>query len=287
MLKLTTYFLVGLVLFLTACNKGQEEKVTSKGMKYTIVDSKDGRQPRVGEWVILHFTLKDDKDSVLRSTYKDGLPAWQLIQDTALVGNKNSFVEMISALHLGDSVHIKLDTEGFFKHVIGGKMPERADTINVFYALKVADILSTEEFDKFRIEQVSKRDDKEINDFVTRNNIKAEKDTTGLQYLVYNQTGKQKPTVNDCVEIKYRGRFFQNGRVFESNVITMPLGDMIDGWKVGIPKLGEGDSATLFIPSRLGYGTRGQGRIPPDAILVFDVTLLGVKKYDATTGECK
>ena len=287
MLKSATYLLVCLALLMVSCKPGQEEKVTSKGMKYTIVDSKNGRQPKIGEWVILEFNLKNDKDSVLRSTYTDGMPAWQLIQDTTLTGNKNSFIEMISQLHKDDSVIVKLDTEGFFKHVIGGRMPERADTVNVIYEIKVTDILSTEEFEKFRAEKVNARDDKEIRAFVAKNNIKAEKDTTGLQVLYYNRTGKKKPTVDDCVEIKYRGRFFQNGQIFESNVITVPLGDMIGGWQVGIPKLGEGDSATLFIPSRLAYSSRGQGRIPPDAILVFDVTLLSVKEYDPQTGVCK
>ena len=40
--------------------------------------------------------------------------------------------------------------------------------------------------------------------------------------------------------------------------------------------LGIGDSATFYIPSSLAYGPQGsQGVIPPDAILIFDVELLG------------
>ena len=50
-----------------------------------------------------------------------------------------------------------------------------------------------------------------------------------------------------------------------------------------------GDSATFYIPSKLAYGPQGYpGAIPPDAVLIFNVTLLDVKdEYDGSTRSCK
>ena len=53
---------------------------------------------------------------------------------------------------------------------------------------------------------------------------------------------------------------------------------MIRGWDEGIMLLNEGSKATLYIPSGLGYGTRGSGKvIPPNSPLIFEVELVEIK----------
>jgi FKBP-type peptidyl-prolyl cis-trans isomerase FkpA len=285
MRKLSLLFIAAM-LTLAACNS-QREEVTSRGMKYTVVKTGDGRQPKTGEWVVFDFVLKNDKDSVLRSTYTEQMPAANFVQDTMMIGYHGAIPEMLSQVKVGDSIHLKLTMDEFFKYVAGGRAPTKADSSSLFYAIKIQDVKTATEFDSYRYEVVTKRDDKTIQDYLKTNNINAEQDTSGLRYVIHNQTGNKKPAVTDCIEIKYDGRMLQNGRSFDAGTITMPLSNMIYGWQIGIPKLSEGDSATLYVPSRLGYGPRGQGRIPPDAILVFDVTLLHVKEYDQQTNSCK
>jgi FKBP-type peptidyl-prolyl cis-trans isomerase len=54
---------------------------------------------------------------------------------------------------------------------------------------------------------------------------------------------------------------------------------VIRGWTEGLSLLGEGGKATLYIPSDLAYGERGNRAIAPNSVLIFDVEVLKVGKY--------
>lgn len=72
------------------------------------------------------------------------------------------------------------------------------------------------------------------------------------------------------------------GTKFDSSVdrgepFSFPLGAgyVIRGWDEGVAQMKVGQKIRLYIPSALGYGTRGAGRlIPPNADLIFDIELL-------------
>jgi peptidylprolyl isomerase len=111
---------------------------------------------------------------------------------------------------------------------------------------------------------------------------------SGLEYRdVVVGTGVQPAPGQICI-VHYTGWLWQNGRKgtkFDSSVdrgqpIEFPLGAgmVIKGWDEGVETMKVGGKRTLRIPSPLGYGTGGAGgAIPPNATLLFEVELLGVK----------
>lgn len=58
---------------------------------------------------------------------------------------------------------------------------------------------------------------------------------------------------------------------------TLGAGMVIGGWDEGVQGMKVGGTRLLVIPPELGYGARGAGGvIPPNAVLQFEVELLGV-----------
>lgn len=88
----------------------------------------------------------------------------------------------------------------------------------------------------------------------------------------------------DTVTVNYTGALASNGTIFESSfdsgqTPTFGLDQVIKGWTQGIPGMKEGGTRRLLIPSALAYGASGAGSsIPPNADLVFDVTLIKISK---------
>eukprot|EP01037_Dinobryon_pediforme_P013691 gene13691-13807_t len=98
-------------------------------------------------------------------------------------------------------------------------------------------------------------------------------------------------TAGHQVTVHYTGWLFDaaapdnKGKKFDSSrdrgdpfVFPLGAGRVIAGWDQGVAGMKVGGQRTLTIPPELGYGARGAGAvIPPNATLVFDVELLGVK----------
>jgi FKBP-type peptidyl-prolyl cis-trans isomerase len=86
----------------------------------------------------------------------------------------------------------------------------------------------------------------------------------------------------DTVVVHYTGTLL-DGTKFDSSKdhgqpFTTPIpGRVIQGWNKGIPGMKVGGKRKLTIPPSLGYGAQGQGKIPPNSTLVFEIELLEIK----------
>jgi len=111
---------------------------------------------------------------------------------------------------------------------------------------------------------------------------------SGLQYKVIatGDLAGPNPTLHETCKCHYTGALV-DGTVFDSSrergkpAHFAPYG-VISGWTEALQLMRPGDRWQLFIPARLGYGSRGAGRkIPGGATLVFDLELLAIEEGGA------
>lgn len=105
---------------------------------------------------------------------------------------------------------------------------------------------------------------------------------SGLVIEMVREGKGAQPSASSTVRVHYRG-LFPDGREFDSShkrgePIEFPLGGVIKCWTEGVAMMKVGGAARLTCPSSIAYGARGAGGvIPPNATLVFEVELLGVR----------
>jgi peptidylprolyl isomerase len=111
---------------------------------------------------------------------------------------------------------------------------------------------------------------------------------SGLQIIDSKVGTGASPTPGQTCVMHYTGWLYENGqkgKKFDSSVdrnepFEFKIGQrqVIAGWDEGVGSMKVGGKRTLIIPPALGYGAQGAGGvIPPNATLMFDVELLGVK----------
>jgi FKBP-type peptidyl-prolyl cis-trans isomerase FklB len=106
---------------------------------------------------------------------------------------------------------------------------------------------------------------------------------SGLQYKILAAGDKKAPTIGptDTVTVDYRGKLM-DGTEFDSSYATgmpasFPVNGVIKGWQEALVLMKPGAKWQLFIPPELAYGTRGQQKIPPNSLLIFEVNVISAE----------
>ena len=128
-------------------------------------------------------------------------------------------------------------------------------------------------------------DDNTLRDFFAKNNIKAQKTSSGLYYTITKEGEGNQIVAGDTVSVNYTGKLI-DGKIFDSNIdssahpepltIEIGKGRVVKGMDEGILLLKKGSKATIFLPSILAYGIKEHGNVPANSILTFDLEITGV-----------
>jgi peptidylprolyl isomerase len=108
---------------------------------------------------------------------------------------------------------------------------------------------------------------------------------SGLKYIELKPGNGAEVKRGDTAVVHYTG-WLTNGKKFDSSLdrnrpfeFKVGAGEVIKGWDEGVAGMKAGGKRKLIIPSKLGYGERGagDGLIPPNAELIFEVELIRIK----------
>jgi FKBP-type peptidyl-prolyl cis-trans isomerase len=312
--RILTIALIGAAIIgNTGCNKGGDFKKTH-GLEYKVVKAGTGRMAKLGDVVEFHIianvdtldpTTKKTNSLEVGNTYKQGRAAMTRVQEIKQSGQFQSLFPMLKA---GDSaiVHISCDT------LLQSIPPEQRMRVpswlkagnRIVINLKMVSVMSEDEAKKAqqaeqqkmqdeakaKAEQQMPIDDKILQDYFAKNNIKAQKTASGLYYTIQKPGSGEQIAANQTVSVKYTGKTL-DGKAFDSNIdttvghhgtdpLTFPVGQgqMIPGMDEGVALLKKGSKATFYMPSPLAYGEHSPSpNIAPNSILVFDVEVTDVK----------
>jgi FKBP-type peptidyl-prolyl cis-trans isomerase len=271
-------------------SKGPKFSTTANGLQYALIIDKPGTNtPKLGDQIEMHISTSVG-DSVIYDSRKlnDNKPVPFTLQAASFKGD---LTEGFMLMTPGDSGVFKVSVDSLKKNG-APQIPFAKDGDMVIYKVNMVSVKSQQLLEKERAENAAKRgtqDAKDLASYFAKNNIQnPQKTASGLHYVVTKPGAGEKPKVGQNVTVNYTGKTL-NGNVFDSNVdpkfghvqpfsFALGKGQVIRGWDEGIALIEKGAKATLFIPSTLAYGERGQGQdIPPNSILIFDVEVVDFK----------
>jgi FKBP-type peptidyl-prolyl cis-trans isomerase len=145
-------------------------------------------------------------------------------------------------------------------------------------------IAGAEKFFAERVAGKSKRWAAQNEAFLAK--VDADKDVvkspSGLRYKIVTPGTDPKPVASSTVKCRYTGKLV-DGKVFDSTAnrgnepAEFGLGQVIPAWTEGVQKIGKGGKIVIYAPAALGYGKEGQGPIPGESVLEFEVELVEFK----------
>lgn len=117
-----------------------------------------------------------------------------------------------------------------------------------------------------------------VKDYLTSHSITATQHCSGMFYTIDSTGTGTAPTVCNTIAFSYEGKL-TNGSTFDKSTqpVVAALSQLIRGFQNGVPLIKTGGRIHLYIPPSLGYGSSSQSGIPPNSVLIFDVTLVGVQ----------
>ena len=304
-----TFCLVAATFLLIAsgCNE-QKFKKDKDGTEYKIIRNDNGKKAVAGDWMQMNVLVKY-KDSVLFSSLESSQPRFVPFDTVQLP-------PYFKDVNEGDSLVIRQSTDSIMKYGQGQPFMQKGEYI--YQTFKFAKLFSSKAAadsaakpyeasakkitSKKAVEQIEKEisssdslvkaDDKIIQDYMAKNNLKGNKTQWGT-YVVIDSAGTG-PMIgeNDVAVVNYTGRTFDDS-TFDSNTNpkfahSEPLYVDMSGWRVmpgwidGLKLMQKGSKGKIIVPSYLAYGKSGRApKIGPDQNLVFDIKVTDIVDQDA------
>jgi FKBP-type peptidyl-prolyl cis-trans isomerase len=283
MKKIPLFAFVSMILLAAVSCTSQEFKKTKSGILYKIISDKKNPVVKKGEFIKVHFVQKV-RDSVLYSS-EGGMPVYIQVDSARPV---YSPTEVFPLLRKGDSA-IVVELADTLQKRFGGQLPpfiHKKDRLTI--AFKVLDVFQTAEEktadNEKELTAEKQREISEVESYLAKNNIKAEKTEKGTYVVIQAEGDGAKVDSGKQVSVRYTGKLLPSGKEFESNMkgpgdplkFVVGSGSIIQGWDDGLRKFKKGGKGTLYVPAYLAYNQQPGPGHKPFENLIFDVEIADV-----------
>lgn len=251
-------------------------QTTENGVKYVVIEKGDGESgyPSPADTVTVHYAGRLVSDgSEFDSSYERGEPtSFRLNQ--VIPG----WTEGLQKMQIGDQFMFFIPSDlGYGPMGAGnGEIPPDADLMFRVELLDIEEAIVPDE-DAWAKVSPWPTDSNEI--------IRT---PTGLEYFIIDsgEPNALSPGPTDYAVVHFEGRL-DDGLVADSTFIDQnprifPIEQLVPGWSEMLQAMHKGDHWIIRVPPHLMYGEEGYGRIPPNAVVRFEVHLEEVIPVEAT-----
>ncbi len=293
MKTISSYLWVSLVLLGAVSCTNSDFKKTKSGLLYKIYSDGKGPTAKKGEFLKGQVSEKL-RDSVLFSSY-GSIPFYVRVDSAT---PSYSPTEIFGMLRKGDSAVVVLLADTI-QRKSGGHMPDfmkKKDKIIVTF--KITDIFaSQDQLMADRASELEKEKDKEVKDveaYLAKNNIQAQKSALGAYYVVETPGNGPKVDSGKQVSVRYTGKLFPSGKVFQSNMegpgnspfkFVVGAHQIIPGWDDALRNFHQGGKGTLYIPAYLAYNDQKGPGGKQFEDLIFDIVVDTVRDAPPTPAQ--
>jgi peptidylprolyl isomerase len=252
--------LVVLVLALTDDGDGSgETSVTEGGVQITDTTTGYGRAAQSGDVLTVHYTGTLEDGTQFDSSVGE-MPFAFIIDSGRVIPGWD---EGVKGMQTGGKRTLVIPPELAYGDQENGPIPANSTLIFEIEALSVSEAAP----------QTPPEVDNE-----------GEEQDSGMVIIDVEEGRGTEAKTGDNVYVHYTG-WLEDGTQFDSSLVTpevfrFTIGgqSVIPGWDQGVPGMKEGGTRRLIIPPELAYGQEGagEGTIPPDATLIFDIQLVEV-----------
>ncbi len=197
MKKLGIHLFICAVVGLTACGQQSEDgfETTDSGLQYKYIKEGSGEKPDTGKIIAINMQWKTADDSVKFPAPGQESLAVLKIDST----NAGMIYEGIKMMKEGDSVTFRIPAKDFFGTTLMTPVPTEIDSAsNLTFDIGLTDVMSEEDFQTFRMEQMKKQqeqmlamqseqmteDSATITNYLKENNIDAQTTDSGIRYVI-------------------------------------------------------------------------------------------------------
>lgn len=250
-----------------------EVQTTESGLQYVVVreSEEDGEMPGPRDRVSVMYDGRLTDGTVFDSSYERGSSATFGVNQVI-----SGWTEGLQLMSVGDEFIFYIPTElGYGQNPRPGGVIKPGD--DLIFRVELKQVVKAPEPRPTDEEAWAKYTpwNSELPD--------VQKTGSGLEYVVLasgDDAGTQ-PQGSDRVVVYYEGRFDEGGGVFDSafkrgEAAIFPVNRVIPGWIEALQLMRSGDRWLVHVPGDLAYGPAGNGPIPPNAALNFEVELMDV-----------